>query len=170
VLKLSELLRYMLYECNAPEVLLWKELEFIRNYVDLEQLRYGERLDLSLTISGEYQHKRIAPLLLIPFLENAFKHGTSEQREQAWMHIDLSVQGQTLKFKLINSREAMPHDDTYIGGIGLQNVKKRLQLLYPDCHDLRITAEDETFMIFLTLELSPVADTVEKANQLAAIA
>ena len=155
VLKLSELLRYMLYECDAPEVLLTKEIAFMRNYIGLEQLRYGDRLDMSVTISGDYEGKLIAPLLLIPFLENAFKHGTSEQLEQAWMHVELSIQNNVLKFKLINSREENHANDTYAGGIGLQNVQKRLQLLYADRHELKIVAEEETFMIALTLELQP---------------
>ncbi|CCH57079.1 Inner membrane protein yehU [Fibrisoma limi BUZ 3] len=166
VLKLSELLSYMLYDCNASEVPVEKEIAFMRNYIGLEQLRYGDRLDMSINISGDYQSKLIAPLLLVPFLENAFKHGTSEQLEQAWMHLDLSVQGTTLKFKLINSREATEHDETYVGGIGLQNVKKRLHLLYPDRHDLRITAEDETFMVTLTLELSPIKVPYQSAVRL----
>lgn len=160
VLKLSELLSYMLYDCNATEVLLRKEIEFIRNYVGLEQLRYGDRLDMSINISGDYEHKLIAPLLLVPFLENAFKHGTSEQLEQAWMHVELLVQDATLKFKVINSREASEPSTTHVGGIGLQNVKKRLQLLYANRHELRITAEEETFMIALTLELTPVTNPI----------
>jgi sensor histidine kinase YesM len=159
VLKLSELLSYMLYDCNAPEVSLEKEIAFMQNYIGLEQLRYGDRLDMSVQISGDYPHKPIAPLLLVPFLENAFKHGTSEQLEQAWMHLDLSVQGTTLKFKLINSREATEHDESHVGGIGLHNVQKRLQLLYPDRYDLRVVAETETFMVALTLELSPTKAT-----------
>lgn len=154
VLKLSELLSYMLYDCNAPEVPLEKEVQFMRNYIGLEQLRYGDRLDMSVQITGDYPNKLIAPLLLVPFLENAFKHGTSEQLEQAWMHLDLSVQDTTLKFKLINSRETTEHDETYVGGIGLQNVQKRLRLLYPDRYDLRLLAEAETFMVTLTLDLS----------------
>lgn len=160
VLKLSELLSYMLYDCNASEVLLRKEIEFMQNYIGLEQLRYGDRLDMSVTISGDYEQKLIAPLLLVPFLENAFKHGTSEQLEQAWMHVDLSVQDTTLKFKVINSREASPPDVPDVGGIGLQNVKKRLQLLYANRHELRLVAEDETFMVTLTLELTPVQTPV----------
>ncbi|GAB3943616.1 histidine kinase [Spirosoma harenae] len=156
VVKLSELLRYMLYDCNAPEVSLQKEIEFMRNYIGLEQLRYGDRLDLSLTITGNYQHKLIAPLLLIPFLENAFKHGTSEQLEQSWMHVDLSVQGNQLKFKVINSREPSSDDSAKIGGIGLQNVKKRLNLLYEKRHELRIISEGETFMVALIMELAPI--------------
>ncbi|SFE18317.1 sensor histidine kinase [Spirosoma endophyticum] len=171
VLKLSELLRYMLYECNAPEVPLTKEIAFMRNYIGLEQLRYGDRLDMSVTISGDCEGKLIAPLLLIPFLENAFKHGTSEQLEQAWMHVEVSVQTNVLKFKVINSREEHPHNDTYAGGIGLQNVQKRLQLLYTDRHELKIVAEEETFMIALTLELqSTTVPSLLPVNQLAEIA
>ena len=171
VLKLSELLRYMLYDCNAPEVPLTKEIAFMRNYIGLEQLRYGDRLDMSVTISGDCEGKLIAPLLLIPFLENAFKHGTSEQLEQAWMHVELSVQANVLKFKVINSREENPHNDMYAGGIGLQNVHKRLQLLYADRHELKIVAEEETFMIALTLELqSTKVPPLLPVNQLAEFA
>lgn len=171
VLKLSELLSYMLYDCNASEVLLEKEIAFMRNYIGLEQLRYGDRLDMSVQLSGDYRKRLIAPLILMPFLENAFKHGTSEQLEQAWMHLDLSVQGSTLKFKLINSREVAGHDENYVGGIGLKNVQKRLHLLYPDSHDLRIVAEAETFMVVLTLELSPVnVAAVSEPAQLTTVA
>ncbi|GAB3712301.1 histidine kinase [Spirosoma flavus] len=171
VLKLSELLSYMLYECNAAEVPLQKEITFMRNYIGLEQIRYGERLDMSVNITGDYGNKQIAPLLLIPFLENAFKHGASEQLEQAWMHIDLLVQDNTLKFKVINSCELTDSGDAPVGGIGLQNVTKRLQLLYPNRHELRIVTEPETFMVTLTLELAatmeplrlPVNELIEAA-------
>lgn len=154
VLKLSELLRYMLYECNAVEVPLSKEITFLKNYIALEQLRYGSRLDMSVSITGDWPRKQIAPLLLIPFLENAFKHGTSQQLEQAWMHLDLNVQGSTLKFKLINSYDTDQQRPAEVGGIGLQNVQKRLSLLYPGRHELRTVVEEETFMVILTLELT----------------
>ncbi|WP_234735531.1 sensor histidine kinase [Tellurirhabdus bombi] len=154
VLKLAELLRYMLYEANAAEVPLEKEIAFLRNYIGLEQLRYGSRLDMSVTIKGDTQQKLIAPLLLIPLLENAFKHGTSEQLEQAWMHLDLVVQEQVMKFKLINSREADERKLKQEGGIGLQNVRKRLELLYPGRYELKVVPEEETFMVYLTLELA----------------
>ncbi|QIP11955.1 histidine kinase [Spirosoma aureum] len=171
VLKLSDLLRYMLYDCNVPEVPLGKEITFMRNYIGLEQLRYGDRLDMSLNISGDYENKLIAPLLLVPFLENAFKHGTSEQLEQAWMHVDVSIQDTILKFKVINSRELVAQDEVYVGGIGLQNVQKRLQLLYPDRHELRIVAGEETFMVMLSLELVPAQPSIALPNpQLVAVA
>lgn len=164
VLKLSELLSYMLYECNAAEVSLAKEIAFMKNYIGLEQLRYGDRLDMSVSISGDWKNKQIAPLLLIPFVENAFKHGTSEQLEQAWMHLDLTVTDNTLKFKLINSREVEPHSEQFAGGIGLRNVQKRLELLYPNRHDLRLIAEDETFMVVLTLQLTQPISAVSTSK------
>ncbi|GAA4418261.1 histidine kinase [Nibrella viscosa] len=154
VLRLSELLSYMLYDCNADEVPLEKEIAFIRNYVGLEQLRYGERLDLSMSFHGDLQGKQIAPLLLVPFLENAFKHGTSEQLDQAWISLDLAVEGDSLRFKLINSRDPETRHPERQGGIGLQNVRKRLDLLYPQRYELQLMPEEDLFLVSLTLGLA----------------
>ena len=154
VLKLSGLLSYMLYECNVPEIPLDKELHNIRTYVELERMRYGNRVDVSLNFAGDFREKKIAPLLLMPFLENAFKHGSSEQIEQAWISLDISVEGKTLKFKLINSKnDEMPMPPN-AGGIGLQNVRKRLELIYPGRYELNTSAQGEVFVVSLTLVLS----------------
>lgn len=153
VLKLSSLLRYILYECNAPTVLLEKEVGFLKDYIELEQLRYGQRLDISQTFSGNFSQIRIAPLLLVPFLENAFKHGTSQQLDQAWISLDLAVEGHALNFRLINSHDPA-YAAQYAGGIGLVNVRKRLELLYPAAYDLKMIREEETFLVALTLRLS----------------
>ncbi|MFD1141754.1 sensor histidine kinase [Larkinella insperata] len=167
VMKLSQLLSYMLYDCNASEVPLEKEITFLKNYIGLEQLRYGARLEVSMNFHGDLQSKQIAPLLLIPFLENAFKHGTSEQLEQAWIFLDLAVEDNVLTFKLVNSRDAdaetlksQSAGAASVGGIGLQNVRKRLELLYPQQYELQIQPEEETFLVDLALrlpEVSPVA-------------
>ncbi len=85
VLDLSQILRYMLYECNTDYVPLKKDIEIIRHYIGLEQLRYGDRLDLNLNIKGDIHGQQIAPLLMIPLIENAFKHGSSEMIEEAWI-------------------------------------------------------------------------------------
>ncbi|GAB3906191.1 hypothetical protein GCM10028803_38170 [Larkinella knui] len=173
VLKLSQLLSYMLYDCNASEVLLEKEIAFMKNYIGLEQLRYGSRLDVSMNFHGNLQGIQMAPLLLIPFLENAFKHGTSEQLEQAWIFLDLAIDDQVLTFKLVNSRDtdafagtpagATSVGATSVGGIGLQNVRKRLELLYPGRYELKIQPEEETFLVDLTLRL-PKESVVLKEN------
>ena len=164
VLKLSQLLSYMLYDCNASEVSLEKEITFMKNYIGLEQLRYGSRLEVSMNFHGDLQGKQIAPLLLIPFLENAFKHGTSEQLEQAWIFLDLAVDDNVLTFKLVNSRDAdagtvnaKAVGTTSVGGIGLQNVRKRLELLYPNRYGLQIQPEEETFLVDLALRLPAVS-------------
>ena len=158
VLKLSGLLRYMLYECNVPQVSLSRELQLMNDYLELEQLRYGDRLDLSVNISGEIGGKFIAPLLLIPFLENSFKHGASEHLEQAWISLDVAVRGNTLKFKIMNAIPASETPQTLTGGLGLLNVRKRLQLIYPHCHELRTIREAETFIVSLTIRLEEELD------------
>ncbi len=156
VLNLSALLRYMLYECNAPLVPLHREIRMMQDYVELEKLRYGDRLDLAVNVQGDPGGKAVAPLLLLPFLENAFKHGASEQLDQAWIALDLTVKGNLLKMKLINgvsesAEPAGPGPGAH--GIGLQNVRKRLDLLYPGRHELKILREAETFMVTLSLSL-----------------
>jgi hypothetical protein len=166
VLKLAGLLRYMLYECNVPKVPLQKELKLIQDYLELEKLRYGPRLDLAVNLQGETNGKWIAPLLLLPFLENSFKHGASEQLDQAWISLDLNVRGKTLKLKLMNALPETtagpsPSPDG-AGGIGLQNVRKRLDLLYPGRHELKLTHSHEVFIVSLSLllesEVRPVPD------------
>jgi hypothetical protein len=165
VLRLSNLLSYVLYECNAPEVRLTQETDFLRNYVTLEKLRYGDRLEVSLNFTGDIPGQRIAPLLLIPFLENAFKHGTSEQLDQSWISLNLSVEGEMLTFQLLNSRDPEAQADP-VGGIGLQNVRKRLELLYPDRHELRTQAEADSFLVTLRLTLDEGDETQRLAFQL----
>ncbi|RNI29166.1 sensor histidine kinase [Rufibacter latericius] len=155
VIKLSGLLRYMLYECNVAKVPLAKEIGMLQDYLALERMRYGQRLDLSVNIEGNLEGMLIAPLLLLPFLENSFKHGASEQLDQAWVSLDLLVRGHTLKFKVMNAvpEAQLPGEHTVAPGIGLANVRKRLELLYPNIHELSIWQEAETFLVTLTLQL-----------------
>ncbi len=164
VLKLSGLLSYMLYECNAAQVPLENEIRMLENYVDLEKLRYGSRLDVSLNFTGDIRGKTITPLLLIPFVENAFKHGSSEQLEQAWISLDLAVEGNRMSFKLVNSKDASANPSG-AGGIGLANVRKRLELLHANQYVLKITPQEETFLVHLSLELGsgPLAAATQTA-------
>jgi|SRR6185503_5973597 len=150
VLELSGLLRYMLYECNAGYVPLEKEIEIIDNYIKLEKIRYGDRLDISVNYSGDIKGKKIAPLLLLPFLENSFKHGASEQIEQCWISLDIGVTANMMMMKLSNSRL---YAEIPEGGLGLENVKKRLDLLYNGNHTLKIIPGVESFTVSLTIEL-----------------
>ncbi|WP_247236664.1 sensor histidine kinase [Telluribacter sp. SYSU D00476] len=156
VLKISSLLRHVLYECDIPKVPLRKEVKLIQDYVELEKDRYGNRLDVSMSISDNLNNKVIAPLLLIPFIENSFKHGISEQLDFGWINLELTVQGNTMKFKLMNSiSENSPEYQASIspGGIGLENVRKRLELVYPNKHELKVISENGMYMVSLVLEL-----------------
>ena len=151
ILKLSSLLSYMLYDCREEKVLLEKEVDIMKNYIDLEKERYGEKLDISVNIEGDIQDQFITPLLILPFLENAFKHGTSEQLEKPWMSIDIVVKDQQLKCKVVNSKnQYVPFHEN---GVGINNVRKRLELLYMDRHELKLKDEGEFFVVSLLLNL-----------------
>jgi len=151
ILKLSSLLSYMLYDCKAEEVLLEKEIEIMKNYIDLEKERYGNKIEISWDIEGDVKDKYIAPLLMLPFLENAFKHGTSEQLEKPWLSVDISVKNDILKCKIVNSKnEYVPVSNH---GIGIQNVKKRLTFIYPGKHELKMNDEGNFFVVSLLIGL-----------------
>ena len=151
ILKLSSLLSYMLYDCKADEVLLEKEVGIMKDYTDLEKERYGNKIEISWSVEGDMKDKYIAPLLMLPFLENAFKHGTSEQLEKPWLSVDISVRQNILKCKIANSKnEFVPLSQN---GIGVNNVKKRLGFLYPDKHELKMSDEGNFFVVSLLINL-----------------
>jgi len=152
ILKLSSLLSYMLYDCRAEEVLLEKEIEIMKNYIDLEKERYGNKIEISWMVAGDVKDKFIVPLLFLPFLENAFKHGTSEQVESPWLSVDISINKQIIKCKMINSKNT--YVPVNINGIGVQNVKRRLAFLYPGKHELKTNDEGNFFVVSLLVELN----------------
>ena len=154
VLKLSELLRYMLYETNSIQVDLQKEIHNIKNYLALEKIRYGKRVDLSLNIWGEIAGNGIAPMLILPFIENSFKHSTKGFDGTAWITIELGIKENNLILKVENSLPNESADQkSLIGGIGLQNVKRRLSLIYPEKHNLKIDITDDSYSVHLHLNL-----------------
>lgn len=155
LMRLSGILSYVLYESNVPEVLLSQEIRICRDYVALESERYGERLDISMTFDGDIAERKIAPMLFQPFIENAFKHGTSEQLGNVWISIDLSVQDDQLLFRVINSRQPDAHAAGQ--GLGIANVRKRLALLYPGRSTLTAIPRDEEFILTLQIDLCPSA-------------
>jgi len=160
ILKLSSLLSYMLYDCKAEQVLLEKELEVMKDYVDLERERYGNKIEISWNVEGNIKDRCIVPLILLPFLENAFKHGTSEQLEKPWLSFNLQVKQSTLRCKIANSKNEFVPGSKH--GIGIENVKKRLAFLYPENHELKIGDEGEFFIISLLLKLTD--NDVDKAS------
>lgn len=152
ILDLTSLLGYILYDCRARQVLLERELAIMQHYIDLEKERYGNTLEISVNIEGEIKNQFIAPLLLLPFLENAFKHGTSEVLDHPWLSMDVAVKNNSLKCKIINSKEESPA--AVQPGIGILNVRKRLDYLYPGKHELRLSDEGYFYAVSLTIDLS----------------
>ena len=151
--KLTGILRYILYECSQPVVPLEKETEMIKDYVALEITRYGDRLKMEFEINGDCQDKLIPPLLLLPLVENSFKHGASKMLMQPWVNLNITVKDHFLIFLLSNSRPneiIVPQHNSHIG---LNNVKKRLQLLYPGGYELKLAETTNSFEVFMKLLL-----------------
>ncbi|MDP4147991.1 MAG: histidine kinase [Bacteroidota bacterium] len=171
ILKLSALLRYILYESDEPAVPIAEEIGIIQHYIGLEQLRYGQRLEISTRFTGDMSGKQVAPLLLLPFVENCFKHGVSEQLDVCWISLHLHVSGEALDLKLVNSCHPAgepavasgPGSDS-ASGLGLQNVRRRLNLLYPGCHSLKMTREADTFTVSLRIPLSGVSNAAGESG------
>ena len=154
VLKLSDLINYMLYECNVESVPLEKEVKFIHDYIEIEKMRYGDLLELNVNINPAKDDHVIAPLIFLPFLENAFKHGANSQLEKAWVSIDLQIKDKELVFKVENNSESeVQTGNGREKGIGLKNVRRRLDLLYSDAYELTILEEQESFLVTLKVDL-----------------
>jgi two-component system LytT family sensor kinase len=155
VLKLSEMLDYMLYQCNEEKISLEKEIKLIENYISLEQLRFSDKVDIAVDINGRTINKLIAPMILFPLIENCFKHGISNDTKNGWIIIKLSVDRNELLFKVSNSKpqNSAVKQKEISKGIGLTNVKKRLQLIYPNKHKLDIIEKDNSFSCTLILDL-----------------
>lgn len=156
VLKLSEMMRYMLYHSNERMVPLEKEISYMQHYIALEKIRQLDRTDIVFEINEEPEGQMIAPLLLIPFLENSFKHGVNTTTEAGYIHVKLQVEADRLQFFIENSKPAsgMAKKNGKDHGIGLQNVKRRLDLLYPEMHSLKIEDTPTYYRTELNLKLS----------------
>lgn len=156
VLKLSEMMRYMLYECNESSVSLEKEIRYLQNYLDLEKMRLGAKMDVRFTVQGEAVGLQIAPLLLIPFVENAFKHGAANTLRGGFVDVFLMVENRELNLHVENTKPEQPlvrDPSRKSGGIGLANVQRRLNILYPKKFNLEIEDKSEIYGINLWLKL-----------------
>lgn len=155
VLKLSEMMRYMLYECNEKWVPLSKEVNYVANYLELERIRQGNRVDILYEVDGLVSDQKIAPLMFIPFIENCFKHGLGNQISRGFVNIRLIVRGKDIDLRIENSKaEAMPKQvHPRSGGIGLVNVRRRLDLLYPNRYQLNVDDAPSTYTVKLKLRL-----------------
>ncbi|WP_346320621.1 histidine kinase [Chitinophaga sp. YIM B06452] len=149
LMQFSELLRYQLYECNTERVDIGREIQYLRSYVAIQRLRHGEQYDIVFEHSPAVKDFTIAPLLLIPFVENAFKHVS--HRSANSIHINMERENGEFRFRVHNTREPKPA--TGNGGIGLSNVKRRLELLYNGKHSLVIRTEPDAYSVTLTLQV-----------------
>jgi sensor histidine kinase YesM len=154
ILKLSELLRFMLYETSEEKVDLEKEIHHLENYIDLQKLRVSEKAAIRFEKEGDFEDLKIAPLLLLPLVENGFKHGIKGDVENAFIVIFSKIENNEFTFSVKNNNGIVDEveDDKY-KGIGLKNVKRRLSLLYPEKHDLKIEADEKTFLVSLRIQL-----------------
>ncbi len=154
ILELSGVLRYMLYECREKYVLLEKEVTQLKNFINLNEMQIEERGNVHFSVQNIQPGYQIAPLILIVFIENAFKHSTASQTDKISIDIilELSDSG-TLKFVCKNSFQPQSNTENLSMGIGLDNVKKRLQLLYPDAHQLNIKKNKNEYEVLLFIHL-----------------
>jgi sensor histidine kinase YesM len=154
VLQLSKLMRYLLYDSEHGNTKLSNEIDFMNNYIDLMKLRMSSKISLKISFPEKYEDINIAPLIFIPFIENAFKHGIS-YREKSFIDISMTTEKDMLKFRCANSlvktREENGSDHS---GIGLDNVTKRLNLLFPGKHDIIINKSDVEFEVLLQINLA----------------
>jgi two-component system LytT family sensor kinase len=155
ILQLSGVLRYVIYESEAEKVELQNEINHLKNYIELEKIRFGNRLDISFNVSGNIAGKKIAPVLLMPFLENSFKHASNKVNEKIWITIDLIVKENNLFFTVENSvfNDGKIQLQNSYSGIGLENVRRRLSLLYEN-YTLTNELKENYYHSFLMIPLN----------------
>ncbi len=155
ILKLSDLMRYMIYESNEEKVSLQKEIDFLENYIALQRLRSDQRSKIEYTKDGSPGELKIAPLLFLPLVENSFKHGVKGDPAGGYVRIHLEIRDRQLNLSLENNKGKVDEiEGQENSGIGLANVKRRLELLYPDRSFLEILDNGEDFQVKLELELT----------------
>jgi LytS/YehU family sensor histidine kinase len=157
VLKLSELMSYVVYEAKKKKALLSREINHIHNYLDLERLRYGDRLDVSFEMTGEIDSLQIAPVLLLPFVENSFKHGVGNHLERIPIKINIDVIPKQLIFRIENDKLDKNDNNGLISpeyhGVGLKNTRRRLEILYQNQYDLTIDEDNDKFITTLKIPI-----------------
>jgi two-component system LytT family sensor kinase len=152
VLKLSEMMEYMLYDSTGEKVPLEKEISYLDNYMELERLRFSGGVAINLNVNAELNGYEIAPLLLLPLVENAFKHGLGKQTKGGWLRVEIKLEESTLEVIIENAKPPSMVSNSK-GGIGLGNLRKRLELLYPGRHTLQLEDKNEVFGVKLVIEL-----------------
>ncbi|SEM81288.1 Histidine kinase [Mucilaginibacter gossypiicola] len=151
LMKLSDLLRYQLYDSTRGKIFLSSDIHFLEDFLNLEKIR-RDNFDFTITMEGGLQGVEVPPLLFITFIENAVKHN-NDAEERSFVHVLFAFKGKELNFHCINSKPRIPVKRSVSGGLGLSNVKRRLELIYPERHELWITDNTETFNVHLTIKI-----------------
>ena len=155
VQRLKSIMQYMIHDSNEASVTLKRELDYMDSYIELERIRQGEHTKIQYTVTGDIDQQKIAPLLLVPFLENSFKHGLNQNATNPWVDLHIDVQSQSIQFNLRNNKplkrtNRITNDSNK--GIGLVNVKRRLKLIYPNRHELKIDDSENEFVVNLNID------------------
>ena len=155
VIQLSDLMRHIIYDSDVEFILLQKEIEMIRNYIELQNLRTPQKEKIELEVVGEVEGKKVAPLIFLPFVENSFKHGLKSGAENPYVKIKIEVLPNDLIFEIENSKgKTTEMIDSKYKGIGIENVKKRLGLIYRNQHSLNISDNENIFRVVLQIKLN----------------
>jgi two-component system, LytTR family, sensor kinase len=150
---LSSFLNYNLYEAKQDFVSLSSEIAYLKHYIELQKNRYGHKLDASINIYDDLNDLYIAPLLLLPLIENSFKYGIADSIGAGWIRIDVARQQDNFSIKIENSIEEKPQPAEHKnGGLGIKNVQKRLDLIYPDAHEFKIVAEPHSYLVVVKIK------------------
>ncbi len=153
IYRLSDVLEYMLYDSSKEWVPVKREITYIENYLNLEKIRFGSRLDISLNVYGEMDQLEIPPLVLLPFVENSFKHGLSGETGNCWIRVDVELADEYLTMKVENSKQETQPSFAVKGGIGLSNVRKRLEIMMEN--DFEIGQSDGGHQYLASVRLKP---------------
>jgi len=152
ILKVSSILRYTLYKSDNSMALLSEAVEIINAYIDIQKMRSKNNLPIKYSLTGDASTYKIEPFILLPIIENAFKYGMADINE-SFINIDITIKSDKLKFTVENKKSLIAEPDPQHSSIGLKNIKRRLDLVYPDSHEFRIEDNDKTFTVFLELPL-----------------
>jgi sensor histidine kinase YesM len=152
IIKLSDVLSYVLYECDVPSIALEKELKMIKDYLALQKIKMGNQLEISLIVKGETKNKMIAPLLFLPIIENSLTHSIHNQLDKRWININITINSEDLVMKVVNGKSPDQKPQLTLEENGLQNIFQRLELIYPGKNELRLYEEPEVMMTYLKIK------------------
>lgn len=162
IMELSHILRYLLHEGRLAKVPLENELQMMTDYINLEKIRYDKKLDMHVSLPQKTDDIHIAPLLLLPLVENCFKHGASKMIDHPWVNLKIELQDELMVVKIMNGKKAGIKSPRERSGTGIENVKQRLELLYKDKHELQINEDEEVFIVNLKIDLERISSNETK--------